>query len=160
MSVISGDRGRRFEPEIRQMELMQHQTGRRYRVMVEGRDKVFAFFLPAGEYGITRVQIHEGPFLSIAQLSSTFTVGHDPVAYVGDWRFGVDSPRYGRMVLVSMVDENATRRQVERTIREQYPSLATTPLVTVIPSPAETEARLYEVSPYPRVQKYFQRHNW
>jgi len=87
-------------------------------------------------------------------------VGHDPVAYVGDWRFGVDSPRYGRMVLVSMVDENATRRQVERTIREQYPALATTPLVTVIPSHAETEARLYEVSPYPRVQKYFQRHNW
>lgn len=160
MSVISGDRGRRFKPEVRQMELMQRQTGRRYRVMIEEEDKVFAFFLPAGAYDVTRVQIHEGPFLSIAQLSSTFTVGHNPVAYVGDWRFGVDSPRYGRMVLVSMVDENATRLQAERTIREQYPALATTPLATVIPSPAETATRLYEVSPYPRVQKYFQRHNW
>ncbi len=160
LSVITGDRSRRFEPEVRRMELMQRRTGQRYRVMVKGEDKMFAFFLPAGDYDITRVQINEGPFLSMAKMSSSFTLGRDPVAYVGDWRFGVESPRYGRMMLVSMEAQDDTREVVVRKIREEYPDLAAAPLTTVIPSPAESQTRLFEVSPYPRVPKYFQRHNW
>lgn len=62
MSVISGDRGRRFEPEIRQMELMQHQTGRRYRVMVEGKDKVFAFFFLQESTASRGCKFTKGPF--------------------------------------------------------------------------------------------------
>lgn len=160
VAVITGNRARRFGPEVRQMELTQRHTGRRYRVTVEADDKAFAFFLPAGEYEVTRVQISEGPFLSIAQLSSSFSVGGEAIAYVGTWRFGVDSPRYGRMVLVSMVAESDARHEVERTIRELYPALAAESLTTVVPFPAETETRLYEVLPYPRYPKYFQRHLW
>ncbi len=160
VAVITGDRERRFGPEVRQVELLHRQTDVRYSVTVEANDKAFAFFLPAGAYEITRVQISEGPFLSMAQLSSSFSVGDEPIAYVGTWRFGVDSPRYGRMVLVSMVSENDARQQAEDKIREQFPALAGESLMTVIPLPAETETRLYEVLPYPRYPKYFQRHVW
>lgn len=160
VTVITGDRARRFGPEVRQIELMQRHTGKRYSVTVNADDKAFAFFLPAGEYEITRVQISEGPFLSIAQLSSFFFLGDGAVVFVGTWRFGVDSPRYGRMVLVSMIPEDDARQQAERKIREQYSALAGESPATVIPVPAETEARLYEVLPYPRYPKYFQRHLW
>ncbi|MBI4001565.1 MAG: hypothetical protein HY348_07260 [Nitrospira defluvii] len=160
IAVITGDRGRQYGPEVRQMELMQRRTGQRYSVAVESSDKAFAFFLLAGEYDITRVQISEGPFLSMAQLASSFVVGREPIVFVGTWRFGVDSPRYGRMVLVSMVVEDDARQQAEHTIRTQYPALAGETLTTVIPFPAETETRLYEVLPYPRYPKYFQRHVW
>jgi hypothetical protein len=160
VAVITGDRGRRFGPEVRYLELIHRQTGERYSVTIEADDKAFAFFLPPGEYEVTRVQISEGPFLSIAQLSSSFTVGGEPIAYVGTWRFGVDSPRYARMVLVSMIAEAAGRQQAEQDVREQYPALVTESLMTVIPTPAETETRLYEVLPYPRYPKYFQRHLW
>jgi hypothetical protein len=160
VTVITGDRARRYGPEVRQMELMQRHTGKRYSVTVDADDKAFAFFLPAGEYDITRVQISEGPFLSIAQLSSSFSVGGEAIIYVGTWRFGVDSPRYGRMVLVSMITEDDARQQAEHKVREQYPALAAESLTTVIPVPAETETRLYEVLPYPRYPKYFQRHLW
>ena len=160
IAVITGDRARKYGPEVRRVELLQRQTGVRYSVMVGGDNKTFAFFLPVGEYEIARVQISEGPFLSIAQLASSFSIGGESIAYVGTWRFGVDSPRYGRMVLVSMIADDELQPLIEETIRAQYPNFATESLTTVIPLPAETETRLYEVLPYPRVQKYFQRHNW
>ena len=160
VAVITGDRGRRFGPEVRYMELMHRQTGERYSVTVNAEDKVFIFFLPAGEYDVTRVQISEGPFLSMAQLSSSFSIGGEPTVFVGTWRFGIDSPRYGRMVLVSMISEEHTRQRAEHTIGTQYPALKGEALPTVIPIPAETETRLYEVLPYPRFPKYFQRHVW
>lgn len=158
--VITGDRGRRFGPEVRYVELFHRARGERYKVTIDSDDKAFTCFLPAGEYEITRVQISEGPFLSIAQLSSTLSIGGDPLVFVGTWRFGIDSPRYGRMVLVSMIPEEQTRLEAEVIVRTQYPALARKPLHTVIPSPAETETRLYEVLPYPRYPKYFQRHLW
>lgn len=160
VAVITGDRRRRFEPEVRYLELTRRQTGERYSVTPEVGDKTFAFFLPAGQYELTRVRISEGPFMSIAQLSSSFSIGGESITYVGTWRFGVDSPRYGRMVLVSMVAEDDVRQEAERTIRMRYPALGSETLTTVIPSPAETETRLYEVLPYPRYPKYFQRHLW
>jgi len=160
MALITGDRGRRFEPEVRWLEFMHRQTGERYSAILETGDKTFVLFLPAGHYEITRVQISEGPFRSIAQLSSSFSVGEESIVYVGTWRFGVDSPRYGRMVLVSMVAEDGTRQEVEHIIRVRYPVLGSEMLATVLPSPAETETRLYEVLPYPRYPRYFQRHLW
>ena len=160
MALITGDRGRRFEPEVRWLEFMHRQTGERYSATLEAGDKTFVLFLPAGHYEITRVQISEGPFRSIAQLSSSFCIGETSMIFVGTWRFGIDSPRYGRMVLVSMVAEDDTRQEIEQTIRMRYPALGSEILSTVIPSPAETETRLYEVLPYPRYPRYFQRHLW
>ena len=136
IAVITGDRERRFGPEVRHVELWQQQSGERYNVTVEADDKVVTFFLPPGEYDITRVQISEGPFLSIAQLSASFSIdGGEEMIFMGTWRFGIDSPRYGRMVLVSMIPAEDTRQQVERTVRTQYPAFAGKSLSTVIPSP-------------------------
>lgn len=41
VTVITGDRARRYEPEVRQMELMQRHTGKRYSVTVDAEDKAF-----------------------------------------------------------------------------------------------------------------------
>ncbi|MEP7152545.1 MAG: hypothetical protein ABI856_12615 [Nitrospira sp.] len=160
VAVITGDRARRFEPEVRQVEMIHDATGERFRVTVEGKDEVVAVFLPPGQYSINRVHINEGPFLSMAQLSSSLAVEVSPVVFAGTWRFGVDSPRYGRMVLLSMVFEDEARERAERKIREEYPTLASEPMTAVLPFPAEAETRLYEVMPYPRYPRYFRRHWW
>lgn len=160
VAVITGDRARRFEPEVRQVEMIHGATGERFNVTVEGKDEVVAVFLPPGQYSINRVQINEGPFLSMAQLSSSLAVEVSPVVFGGTWRFGVDSSRYGRMVLLSMVFEDEARERAERKIREEYPTLASEPMTAVLPYPAEGETRLYEVMPYPRYPRYFRRHWW
>lgn len=120
------------------------------------RGKAFGCFVPDGQHNLTPVQISEGPFLSMAQLSDSFSIGNELIVFVGTWRFGVDSPRYGRMALLSMMAEDAIREQTEHTVRTRYPTLAGEPLITVIPFPAKMETRPYEVLPYPRSPKYFQ----
>jgi hypothetical protein len=49
--------------------------------------------------------------MSMAELDAAFTVSADGVIYVGTWRFGVDSPRYGRMVVLSIVMESDDRSE-------------------------------------------------
>lgn len=158
--AITGERARKFEPEIRWLELQHQQAGARYRLEVEAQAKDFAWFLPPGTYEVTRVQISEGPFLSIAQVGSLFTIGEETVLYVGRWRFGVESPRYGRKVLISMVVENEGRAEAMRHIEARYPAFVGAAVSTTVPVPGEVETRLYEVLPYPRYPKYFQRHLW
>ena len=102
VTVITGERARRFEPTVPEVEVAERDAGTRYRITVGGSDTLFAVFLPSGRYDITRVEINEGPFLSIAQPVISLTLDEGPVIYGGTWRFGVDSPRYGRMVLMSM----------------------------------------------------------
>lgn len=85
----------------------------------------------------------------MAQLSDLFSIGNEPIVFVGTSRFGVDSPRYGRMALVSMMAEDGIREQTEHAIRTQYLTLAGESLITAIPFPAKMETRLYEVLPYP-----------
>jgi hypothetical protein len=160
LAVITGDRARRFEPEVRQIEMLHIPTGERFNVTPQGQDEVLAVFLPPGRYEINRVQINEGPFLSMAQLSSSLSVEGSAVIWGGTWRFGVDSPRYGRMVLLSMVLEDEARHRAERKIRADYPSLASELMTAALPLPAETETRLYEVMPYPRYPRYFRRRIW
>ena len=80
--------------------------------------------------------------------------------YGGMWRFGVDSPRYGRMVLMSMQMDEESRAFFERKIQVDYPTLTSSPITTVLPLPTEFQTRLYEVAPYPRVSRYFRRHYW
>jgi hypothetical protein len=127
---------------------------------MESDDERFIVPLSPGDYELVRVQINEGPFLSMAELASRFSVGHDSVTYLGTWRFGVDSPKYGRMVSVSMVNDEEDRTKTLHTLALSDPSLDVGSVATVLPDPAEVQTRLYEVMPYPRVPRYFRRHWW
>lgn len=160
VTVLTGDRARKFAPAVKEVELIEQTGGARYRIAVDGSNTPFAVFIPPGRYEMTRVKIHEGPFLSIADLGCSFSIEEGPAIFVGTWRFGVESPRYGRMVFVSMVLDNQGRQEVENEIRDKYPALVPDQLVTVLPQPAEMQSRLYEVAPYPRISRYFRRHYW
>jgi hypothetical protein len=111
VAVLTGDRSRKYEPTVRSFEVQNRQTKERLMIEIESDDERFILPLPVGEYELIRVQISEGPFLSIAQLASKFSIGPDPVTYVGTWRFGIDSPKYGRMVAVSMVSDEEDRTE-------------------------------------------------
>lgn len=160
VAVITGETSRKFLPAVRWIEVQHRQTDERYRILVRADDHLFRQALPAGDYVLTRVQISEGPFLSMATLSAVFPVGAEGVTFVGTWRFGVDSPRYGRMVVVSVVQDQDDRMQAESWLRTQYPEYAPLVVTAVVPDPTEAESRLYEVMPYPRYPNYFRRHLW
>lgn len=152
-AVLSAPSTRWYAPEVRFLELRNRATHERIRVDVVSADGLFVLNLPPGEYELTRVQINEGPFLAMADLTATFRVNPDGVTYLGTWRFMLDSPRTQRMVIVAAVLEQA---EAQRQLTARYPDLAGRPLVTVLPDPATAETRLYEVSPYPRY-RYFRR---
>ena len=160
VAVLTGERRRIYEPAVRSFEVQNRQTKERFRVEIESDNERFILPLAPGEYELIRVQINEGPFLSIAQLASTFSIGRDLVTYLGTWRFGVDSPKYGRMVSVSMVSDEEDRAHAIETLTHEEPSLEAGTVPTVLPDPTEMQARLYEVMPYPRVPRYFRRHWW
>lgn len=160
VAVITGERSRIYEPAVRFIELINRRTNDRYSIEIQSDDRHFVLALSPGDYELSRVQISEGPFMSMADLSIGFTVGTEPVTYVGTWRFGVDSPRYGRMVAVSVVLNEDGLAEVRHFVREQYPDLDRQPITEVLPQPAHREARLYEVMPYPRYPRYFRRHWW
>jgi hypothetical protein len=160
VAVITGERQRIYEPQLRSMELINRDTKDRYTVKLESEDRHFVLSLLPGEYELNRVQISEGPFLSMANVSASFMIGQEPITYLGTWRFGVDSPKYGRMVAVSMVLNEDERTAALTYIKAQYPELDVTPVADVLPQPSTTETRLYEVMPYPRYPRYFRRHLW
>ena len=160
VAVLTGERSRIYEPAVRSFEVQNRRTKERVTVEVESNDERFIVPLEPGDYELIRVQINEGPFLSMAQLGSVFSVGQDPVTYVGIWRFGVDSPKYGRMLSVSMINDEEDRTQALDTLASKDPSLDLRRVTTVLPNPTEQQARLYEVMPYPRVPRYFRRHWW
>ena len=120
----------------------------------------FVLALPPGDYELIRVQINEGPFLSVAQLASGFSIGPHSITYLGTWRFGVDSPKYGRMVSISMVNDEQDLADIVQTLALNDPSLDREVVTTVLPDPPQLQARLFEVMPYPRVPRYFRRHWW
>jgi hypothetical protein len=160
VALVTGKTTRRYEPQVRFFELVNRRTGERFNVDLESDDKVFLLQLPAGEYQLSRVQISEGPFMSIADFSSTFEVVADQITYLGTWRFGVDTPRYGRMVVISTVQNPKDQAEAEREMLATYPALEGRTVATVLPVPSEAESRLYEVMPYPRYPYYFRRHWW
>jgi hypothetical protein len=98
--------------------------------------------------------------LSIAQLAAGFSIGPDPITYLGTWRFGVDSPKYGRMVSLSIVHDEQDLADIVQTLALNDPSLDREVVTTVLPDPPQLQARLFEVMPYPRVPRYFRRHWW
>jgi hypothetical protein len=158
ITVLTGERSRRYVPQMRFLELEDTDSRQRFQVDIESPDQRFAIDLPTGKYRLIRVQISEGPFMSIADLDMTFSVEADVITHVGTWRFGVDSPRYGRNVIVSMISEE---RAMARTfLNEQYPAFNENSMVERLPQPSQTETRLYEVMPYPRYSRYFRRHWW
>jgi len=160
VAVIMGESSRIYEPEIRSFELEDQQSHERFTVKVQSDDRQFAITLRPGDYRLIRVQINEGPFMSMAEMNASFSVDQESLTYVGTWRFGVDIPKYGRMLSLSMVMDATDRAQVEAMIAKQYPLLEGIPLVSVLPDPPTLETRLYEVMPYPRYPSYFRRHNW
>jgi hypothetical protein len=159
-AVLTGERGRKYEPAVRSFEVENRQTKERFTVDIQSDDERFIVPLAPGEYELTRVQINEGPFLSIAELGSTFAIGPDPVTYLGVWHFGIDSPQYGRMVSVSMVNDEEDRAEALETLSLDNPSLDGRVVATVLPNPPQVRTRLFEVMPYPRVPRYFRRHWW
>jgi hypothetical protein len=160
LAVITGERHRIYEPTVRSLEIESRTLNVRHRVILEPDRTEFSVVLAPGEYHVNRVQISEGPFLSMAQLDASFTVGPEPITNVGTWRFGVDSPRYGRMVKVSMVMDDEDIRRFDELLLDQHPELVGAPHGLSVPQPSQLEARLYEVMPYPRYPRYFRRHWW
>jgi hypothetical protein len=160
VAVLTGERSRIYGPAVRSFEVQNRHTKERLTVDVQSDNERFILPLAPGEYELIRVQINEGPFLSMAELASTFSVGQDPVTYLGTWRFGVDSPKYGRMVAVSIVNDEEDRDETLHTLALSDPSLKVGAVAIALPEPAEMQARLYEVMPYPRVPRYFRRHWW
>lgn len=160
VAILTGDRSRMYVPEVRFFEVEEQRTRERFSVEIKSADRHFAIALPAGDYRLNRVQINEGPFTSMAKVNAAFSVKQDVLTYLGTWRFGIDSPRYGRMLVVSMVMDKDDRSQAEVFLARQYPALQGGPITSVLPEPSTMETRLYEVMPYPRYPGYFRRHVW
>ena len=158
ITVLTGKRSRRYVPKMRFLELEDKDSKQRFQVDIESPDRRFAINLPSGKYRLNRVQISEGPFMSMADLDMTFSVEAGTITHVGTWRFGVDSPRYGRNVIVSIVPEE--RAMARTLLKGQYPTFNESSMVERLPQPSQTEAPLYEVMPYPRISRYFRRHWW
>src|SRR4030095_14734888 len=77
--VLTGERSRIYQPAVRSFEIENRQTKERFTVEIESDNERFILPLTPGDYELTRVQINEGPFLSMAQLNSNFTVGQEPI---------------------------------------------------------------------------------
>jgi len=160
VTVITGESQRIYAPELRSFELINTESQERFKVMVQSKDGYFSLSLPAGPYELNRLQINEGPFLSMAQLSASFVLKPDVMIFLGTWQFGVDSPKYGRQVVVSMIHDERDQARAQQFVEDMYPAFKGRSLVMLIPEPSHEETRLFEVMPYPRYSRYFRRHWW
>jgi hypothetical protein len=160
VTVITGESQRLYFPELRSFEVINRESQERYKIDVQSKDGYFSISLPAGPYELNRLQISEGPFLSMAQLSAGFVLKPDVITFLGTWRFGVDSPKYGRQVAVSMIHDERDQEHAQQLIKDRYPGLESRSLVLSTPEPSHEVARLFEVMPYPRYSRYFRRHWW
>ena len=160
VTVLTGETSRRYSPGVRFFELEDETSRKRYQVEIKSHDRYFAVDLPPGDYRLNRVQISEGPFVSMADLSMAFSVDTAAITHVGTWRFRVDSPSYGRKIVASMSADPEETARVLDFLNTQYPSVHERSMVERLPQPAHVEARLYEVMPYPRYPRYFRRRWW
>jgi hypothetical protein len=160
VTIITGESQRIYPPELRSFEVINTESQERFTVEVKSSDEYFSLSLPPGHYDLSRVQISEGPFLSMAQLSASFSLKPDVMTFLGTWHFGVDSPKYGRHVIVSMTYDEQDQERARQFVKNTYPTFKARAPVTSILEPSHEEARLYEVMPYPRILGYFRRHWW
>ena len=160
IAVLTGETSRSYHPRVRFLEIMSRRTLERFNIEIESDDKMFVLQLQPGEYILTRVQIGEGPFMSMADYDSSFEVGKEPLTYLGTWRFGIDSPRYGRMMVLSAVSDQQEETRAQHALFKQYPALDGQRMISALPNPTEAQTRLYEVMPYPRYPTYFRRQWW
>ena len=160
ITITTGGSQRIYAPELRSFEVINAQSQERFEVMVQSKDGDFSLSLPAGLYELNRLQISEGPFLSMAQLSASFLLKPDRMTFLGTWRFLVDSPKYGRQVVVSMIQDERDQERAHQFVTETYPALKAQSLAMLTPQPSHEVARLFEVMPYPRIVGFFRRHWW
>lgn len=160
VTVLTGEKSRRYLPQVRFLEVENQNLQQRFRIELNSPDQFFVVDVPPGTYRLTRVQISEGPFLSMADLSTEFSVGNGAITHVGTWRFGVGSPRYGRELLFSVTVDPAERERLRAFLKERYEQYSDRSMEENLARPAQEEARLYEVMPYPRYSEYFRRHWW
>lgn len=160
VTLLTGELQRIYTPALRSFEVLNTDSHERFNVDVQSEDEYFSLSLPPGHYELNRVQISEGPFLSMAQLSATFVIKPEVMTYLGTWRFGVDSPKYGRQIVVSMIYDEQDEERAQRFLKDAYPAFQAKPLVMLLPQPSHEETRLFEVMPYPRYSRYFRRHWW
>ena len=151
---LSGSSNRWFIPEIEFAELYNRDTDERIRVDFKAKQSLFILPIPEGHYELTRIQIAEGAYRSMAQLSSSFRVKKDQLTYVGTWTFEVAPPYYDRAITLTVSSE-LTNAVAE--MQTRYPGHQDHHVQNALPVPVRQETRLYEVMPYPRV-KYFRRH--
>ncbi|MBK9308567.1 MAG: hypothetical protein IPM58_16130 [Nitrospira sp.] len=83
VTALTGDWPRRYLPQIRFFELEKQDSGERFQVEIMSPDRHFAVDLPPGRYRLTRVQVSEGPFASIADVDMVFSVDAGGITYVG-----------------------------------------------------------------------------
>lgn len=158
VTVLTAPSSRPYDPKVTFFEVLNRSTGGRTKVAIDSNDKLFVLQLPAGDYEVTRVQIHEGPFAAMADLALVFHIGQERLAYLGTWQMGVDQPRNDRHLLVAVIQNQADQIEAERYLIAHHADLADQTITTLLPSPAATDTALYEVMPYPRVVPYFRRH--
>ncbi len=154
-SDLSGPSNRRYHPEVRFFEITNRQTRQRYRVDVEAKDSSFYLPLPDGEYEVTRIQIQEGVFRSMAQLSLTFHIEGKGIYDSGYWDVQISSPYYDRKMTISVSANPDSSKDLSPS---DYPELSHLPITSLSLNPEVYEARLFEVVPYPRF-RYFMRHH-
>ncbi|MBK9948009.1 MAG: hypothetical protein IPP12_12595 [Nitrospira sp.] len=82
-TILTGDRSRRFSPAVRFIEVKDEASHKRFQVEINSPDRHFVVHLPSGQYRLTRVQIAEGPFMSMADIAMTFLVDATVMTYVG-----------------------------------------------------------------------------
>ena len=160
VTIITGESQRLYPPSLRSFEVVNMESQERFKVDVQSPDGYFSLSLPAGRYELNRLQISEGPFLSMAQLSGSFAIKPDVMTFLGTWRFGIDSPKYGRQVVVSMIQDERDQERAQQFVKDTYPTLKSGTLAMLIPEPSHEVTRLFEVMPYPRNSRYFRRHWW
>jgi hypothetical protein len=160
VTIITGESQRAYPPELRSFEVINTESEESYKIYVKSEDEYFSFSLLPGRYKINRVQISEGPFLSMAQLTGSFVLDPDVVTFLGTWRFGVDSPKYGRQVMVSIIHDEQDHLRAQPFVKDSYPTFDAKPMVILIPEPSQEQARLFEANPYPNYARYFRRHWW
>lgn len=151
---LTGPMNRWYPPQLRFFELVNLETKERFRVDLESADSYFFLSLSPGEYELARIQINEGAFRAMAQLNPTFTITPEGLNYLGKWQIKIHPSTYLRLVDIS-VDTDLEDAKAE--VFSLHPELAKYPIVVHLPTPEETESRLVEIFPYPRVW-WFCRH--